>query len=104
MRASSGARATPSATGRPSSIPSRSATAAWLMPRKVREIRADLRRAGFVIAHVDGSHETWRHPSGARVVLSGHDGADAQIYQERQARRQIAAARAAEEAKRKDKP
>ncbi len=60
------------------------------MPRKLREIRADLRRVGFVLDHVVGSHQTWRHPTGQRVVLAGHDGADAQRYQERQAREAIA--------------
>jgi len=74
------------------------------MPRKLRELRADLRRAGFVIAHTEGSHETWRHPSGQRVVLAGRDGADAQRYQERQARAAIVAVGAAEGDTRKDTP
>ena len=46
------------------------------MPRKLRELRAELRRAGFAIARVAGSHETWRHPNGQRVVLAGADGAN----------------------------
>ena len=62
------------------------------MPRKLRELRADLRRAGFILARVVGSHETWRHPNGQRVVLAGADGADAQRYQEQEIRREIAAA------------
>lgn len=64
------------------------------MPRKLRELRAELRRAGFVLAHTTGSHETWRHPSGAKLTLAGRDGADAQPYQERQLRAMIAAATA----------
>lgn len=64
------------------------------MPRKLRELRAELRRAGFVLAHTVGSHETWRHPSRAKVVLAGRDGADARPYQERQVRATIAAATA----------
>jgi predicted RNA binding protein YcfA (HicA-like mRNA interferase family) len=65
------------------------------MPRKVRELRADLRRAGFVLANTEGSHQTWRHPSGQRVILAGRDGADAQRYQERQVRGAINDAEAA---------
>ena len=29
------------------------------MPRKLRELRAELRRAGFVVANTEGSHEAW---------------------------------------------
>jgi predicted RNA binding protein YcfA (HicA-like mRNA interferase family) len=65
------------------------------MPRKVRELRADLRRAGFVLANTEGSHQTWRHPTGRRVILAGRDGADAQRYQEREVRAAIVDAEAA---------
>ncbi|HEY8600269.1 MAG TPA: type II toxin-antitoxin system HicA family toxin [Thermomicrobiales bacterium] len=61
------------------------------MPRKLRELRAELRRAGFVLAYTTGSHETWRHPSGAKLTLAGKDGADAKPYQERQLRAMITA-------------
>lgn len=61
------------------------------MPRKVRQLRTDLRAAGFVLVRQVGSHETWRHPSGVQVTLAGADGADAQRYQERQVREAIAA-------------
>jgi len=64
------------------------------MPRKLRELRAELRRAGFILAHTTGSHETWRHPSGAKLTLAGRDGADAKPYQERQLRAMIVAATA----------
>ena len=62
------------------------------MPRKLRELRAELRRAGFVLAHTTGSHETWRHPSGAKLTLAGKDGADAKPYQERQLRAMVSVA------------
>lgn len=32
------------------------------MPRKLRELRSDLRREGWAIARQRGSHQTWRHP------------------------------------------
>lgn len=55
------------------------------MPRKLRELRQDLRRAGFYLDHQTGSHQVWKHDalSGAQVNLAGKDGADAKRYQER---------------------
>jgi hypothetical protein len=32
------------------------------VPRKLRELRADLRAAGFAIDHQTGSHQVWKHP------------------------------------------
>ena len=53
------------------------------MPPKLRDLRGELRRAGFVIDHQTGSHQVWKHPRlpGFGVVLAGHDGADAKPYQ-----------------------
>jgi predicted RNA binding protein YcfA (HicA-like mRNA interferase family) len=67
------------------------------MPRKLRQLRADLRAAGFVLVRTTGSHEAWEHPLGPVVTLAGRDGSDAQFYQERQVRAAIAAVRAAQE-------
>ena len=66
------------------------------MPREIRQLKADLRRAGFVLdlRRGKGSHTIWIHgrdPS-IDVVLSGHDGADARHYQEREVREAIARA------------
>jgi len=61
------------------------------MPRKLRQLMADLERAGFVNRGGKGSHRNYMHPTGARVTLSGQPGCDAQPYQERQVRRQIEA-------------
>ena len=54
------------------------------MPRKIRELKADLRKAGFISRTAKGSHTFWRHPllPGERVTVSGKDGADAKTYQE----------------------
>jgi predicted RNA binding protein YcfA (HicA-like mRNA interferase family) len=57
------------------------------MPRKVRQIRADLRALGFTMIRQVGSHQTWAHPSGVQVLLAGKDGDDAQHYQERDLQR-----------------
>lgn len=62
------------------------------MPRKIRQLKADLRKAGFKLikAGGKGSHTKWHHPllPGA-ATLSGADGADARDYQERDVREWI---------------
>ena len=59
------------------------------MPRKLRQLMADLEKAGFVNRGGKGSHRNYVHPSGARVTLSGQPGHDVRPYQERQVRQQI---------------
>ena len=61
------------------------------MPRKIRQLIADLEQAGFQSAPGGkGSHRKFRHPrfSGA-VILSGKEGDDAHHYQEKQVRQAI---------------
>jgi hypothetical protein len=69
------------------------------MPRKIRELRADLRQAGFELDHQIGSHEVWKHRllPGISAVLAGRDGADAKPYQESQVRRAVRALRESRE-------
>ena len=52
------------------------------MPRKVRQLIADLEQAGFVNRGGKGSHRNFTHPRGVRVTLSGGAGDDARHYQE----------------------
>lgn len=54
------------------------------MPRKIRELRAELRRAGFTSRPAKGSHQRWYHQDfpTIKVTISGHDGDDAHSYQE----------------------
>jgi predicted RNA binding protein YcfA (HicA-like mRNA interferase family) len=59
------------------------------MPRKVRQLIADLEKAGFVNRGGKGSHRNYMHPKGARVTVSGGLGDDVFPYQERQVRRRI---------------
>ena len=59
------------------------------MPRKVRQLVADLERAGFVNRGGKGSHRNLEHPKGLRVTKSGLLGADAMHYQEKQTRKAI---------------
>ena len=57
------------------------------MPPKVRELIADLERAGFADTGGKGSHRKFVHPRVEKpVVLSGNLGDDAKRYQVRAVR------------------
>ena len=64
------------------------------MPRKIRQLKADLRNAGFIEQRDrgKGSHTRWVHPAvpGSAVTVSGHDGDDAKAFQERDIRNAMA--------------
>ncbi len=68
------------------------------MPQKIRQLKADLRKAGACQVSQEGSHTKWKHslvPT-STLILSGYDGDDARPYQEKAVRgllRQIAMAR-----------
>jgi predicted RNA binding protein YcfA (HicA-like mRNA interferase family) len=62
------------------------------MPRKVRQLIADLEKAGFVNRGGKGSHRNFTHAKGVRVTLSGKPGDDAKHYQERDVKRALEAA------------
>ena len=62
------------------------------MPRKIRELIQDLKRAGFyeISGAGKGSHRKYTHPDyPGSVTVSGGDGEDAKQYQERQIRQAI---------------
>jgi predicted RNA binding protein YcfA (HicA-like mRNA interferase family) len=59
------------------------------MPRKIRQLIADLEKHGFVNRGGKGSHRNFLHPSGVRITLSGAPGEDAKHYQERDLKRVI---------------
>jgi predicted RNA binding protein YcfA (HicA-like mRNA interferase family) len=63
------------------------------MPRKLRQLIADLENAGFDHTSTQGSHRKYRHQSGLTVILSGRTGADAHHYQEKEVRQALAALR-----------
>lgn len=58
------------------------------MPRKVRELEAELAREGFKRTPAKGSHRKWVHPK-AQVTISGKPGDDAKHYQEEKVRAAI---------------
>jgi predicted RNA binding protein YcfA (HicA-like mRNA interferase family) len=61
------------------------------MPRKIRQLVAELESAGFIfVPGGKGSHRKFRHQKYAgSVILSGQDGDDAHHYQEKQVRNAI---------------
>lgn len=57
------------------------------MPRKVRQLKANLRRAGCIWRPGKGSHTVWGHPLVPdTVTLAGNDGDDVKDYQEKEVR------------------
>jgi predicted RNA binding protein YcfA (HicA-like mRNA interferase family) len=57
------------------------------VPRKVRDLIRDLKRAGFVDRGGKGSHRNFVHPKvGKPITISGNEGDDALHYQERAVR------------------
>jgi predicted RNA binding protein YcfA (HicA-like mRNA interferase family) len=60
------------------------------MPRKIKELIADLERAGFTYRSGKGSHRQFSHPRVRHFALiSGKSGDDAQPYQEKHVREKI---------------
>ena len=66
------------------------------MPRKIRDLKRDLAKAGFaeLARRGEGSHSMWSHPEVPEaILLSGANGDDAVHYQEKQVRVAIAKSR-----------
>jgi predicted RNA binding protein YcfA (HicA-like mRNA interferase family) len=55
------------------------------MPKKIRELKAILKKAGFSWRPGKGSHTVWTHVKlpNRRVTLAGNDGYDAKKYMEK---------------------
>lgn len=55
------------------------------MPRKIRELKKALKKAGFACKRIRGSHERWIHPELPElpVTISGKDDQDAKRYLEK---------------------
>jgi predicted RNA binding protein YcfA (HicA-like mRNA interferase family) len=56
------------------------------MPKKIRQLKSMLRKAGFAFRPGKGSHTVWTHPKlrGQSITVAGNDGADAKAYLEKQ--------------------
>jgi predicted RNA binding protein YcfA (HicA-like mRNA interferase family) len=60
------------------------------MPKKIRELKEMLRKAGFEQRQGKGSHTNWTHPDYAgKVTIPGKDGTDAKRYLEKEVERAI---------------
>ena len=61
------------------------------MPPKLRNLKSDLGKAGFVWEPGKGSHTHWffQHDPTIRVLLAGKDGDDAKPYQVKDVREAI---------------
>lgn len=50
------------------------------MPKKFREVRRALRRAGWELVRTKGDHEQWKSPDGRTVVtVAGQNGKDVPV-------------------------
>jgi predicted RNA binding protein YcfA (HicA-like mRNA interferase family) len=57
------------------------------MPRKIRDLKAQIARVGFIYLpkRGKGSHERWRHPLLRKTLtIAGKDGDDVPLYLEKQ--------------------
>jgi predicted RNA binding protein YcfA (HicA-like mRNA interferase family) len=55
------------------------------MPRKIRELKNLLLKAGFTYKPAKGSHTKWLHPKLSQsIIIAGQDGSDAKPYLEKQ--------------------
>jgi predicted RNA binding protein YcfA (HicA-like mRNA interferase family) len=64
------------------------------MPRKIRELKGEIVREGFVYLpkRGKGSHERWRHPLLRKTLtIPGKDGDDVPLYLEKQLAKLLAA-------------
>jgi predicted RNA binding protein YcfA (HicA-like mRNA interferase family) len=52
------------------------------MPKKIRELKSLLKKAGFIYRSAKGSHTRWYHPllPSDPITISGKDGDDAKLY------------------------
>ncbi|MGV0102759.1 YcfA family protein [Nostoc sp. DSM 114160] len=59
------------------------------MPKKIKELKAILLKAGFAYCPAKGSHTFWTHPliPDEPVTIAGKDGDDAPRYLEKQVNR-----------------
>jgi predicted RNA binding protein YcfA (HicA-like mRNA interferase family) len=55
------------------------------MPKKIRELRSALSKAGFQVVRTKDSHQRWLHPllPELPLTIAGKDGDDAKSYLEK---------------------
>jgi predicted RNA binding protein YcfA (HicA-like mRNA interferase family) len=68
------------------------------MPRKIRELKSLLLKAGFTYKPAKGSHTKWVHPQLSQsIIIAGKDGSDARAYLEKQVDEALATLKKLEE-------
>ena len=62
------------------------------MPKKIRELKSLLKKAGFIYRSAKGSHARWYHPllPSDPITISGKDGDDAKLYIEKEVTEKLA--------------
>ena len=62
------------------------------MPKKIRELKSLLLKAGFVYRSAKGSHTRWYHPllPSDPITIAGKDGDDAKPYLEKEVNQKLA--------------
>lgn len=56
-----------------------------MKPKKIRELKAALRKAGFTNKPAKGNHKKWKHELlSQKIIIAGKDGSDAKPYLEAQ--------------------
>ncbi len=61
------------------------------MPKKIRELKSLLLKAGFTYKPAKGSHTKWFHPLLSQaIIIPGKDGSDAKSYLEKQVKEALA--------------
>jgi predicted RNA binding protein YcfA (HicA-like mRNA interferase family) len=61
------------------------------MPKKIRELKSILKKAGFIHRSAKGSHTRWYHPLLPEdpITISGKDGDDAKTYLEKEVNQKL---------------
>ena len=56
------------------------------MPKKIRQLKSLLLKAGFLYRSAKGSHTRWFHPllPDEPITIAGNDGDDAKLYLEKE--------------------
>jgi predicted RNA binding protein YcfA (HicA-like mRNA interferase family) len=68
------------------------------MPKKIRELKSLLLKAGFFYKPAKGSHSKWIHPKLPKaIIIAGKDGDDAKAYLEKQVNESLEQLKAMEE-------
>jgi predicted RNA binding protein YcfA (HicA-like mRNA interferase family) len=61
------------------------------MPKKIRELKRLLLKAGFTWRPGKGSHTVWSHPDlpDESITIAGKDGDDARLYLEKEVNQKL---------------